>query len=179
MQANGVPVRPMKSLLAFIAFVGLVGFAIWQHTTISSLNERVTSLTQELKALRASRAAPARAPLLRQKLFVRSAMESETWLISPLAKVRYTARPSLALFVWALGTGCLRFSPGIRFVPTARGWQLFFSRSRQVIAFRMTIVGDAAQPDWLGILNKRIAASAECCSNGVSGRFPESRAFGF
>ena len=35
----------MKTFLGFVAFVALAGFAVWQHMTISSLNERVASLT--------------------------------------------------------------------------------------------------------------------------------------
>ena len=35
----------MKNLLVFVAFIALVAFAVWQHITISSLNEQVASLT--------------------------------------------------------------------------------------------------------------------------------------
>src|ERR1035437_4193454 len=47
----------MKSFLAFVVLIGLIGFAIWEHTTISSLNEQISSLNGQLAALRAPRAA--------------------------------------------------------------------------------------------------------------------------
>jgi hypothetical protein len=36
----------MKTFLVFVAFIALAGFAVWQHMTISSLNEQMASLTQ-------------------------------------------------------------------------------------------------------------------------------------
>jgi hypothetical protein len=38
----------MKTFIVFVAFLGLAGFSVWQHMTISSLNERIASRTPQV-----------------------------------------------------------------------------------------------------------------------------------
>lgn len=42
----------MKGFAVFVALIALSAFAVWQHTTISSLKQRVVSLNQELDSLK-------------------------------------------------------------------------------------------------------------------------------
>ena len=111
----------MKSVLAFVALVGLIGFSVWQHGKISSLNDQIASLTQQLSAARVPRAPnPTNkiiCPLCHGERVVAYTLPGETKL--------HTQNEPCPVCL-GLGYRMLKILPGYKICPDCQGMAIVF-----------------------------------------------------
>lgn len=109
-----------------MAFVALTGFVLWQHTTISSLNGRVASLTQELNALRTPRAA-SRPTLSKKKIICPLCHGEKVVVYTAAGETGPLHKETQACPVCAgVGYRMLKVLPGYKICPDCKGMGIVY-----------------------------------------------------